>query len=165
MTSSKDVAVMTWFNIMKDSLEKMPDTPIYQLAAPQKKDVFGWYEADRVLQPEARVVDAREERHWNRELRCCCGGVRVRGDRTAGSPTGNEGASAVGGKDGEVGAGVSRLHGGGALGLVAVELAHVAPGHVGLGPIGDEPNAALVLQRCSQPNRIDKKQETRNGAE
>ena len=46
-----DVSVVAWFSILKDSLEKMPDSPVYQLAAPQKKDVHQWYIQDRAKWP------------------------------------------------------------------------------------------------------------------
>ena len=50
--SVKDVRVVAWFNILKDCLEQMPDTPVYQLAAPMKKDVYQWYLDDHARLPD-----------------------------------------------------------------------------------------------------------------
>ena len=49
--SVKDVRVVAWFEILKDSLEQMPDSPVYQLAAPMKKDVYQWYKDDHARLP------------------------------------------------------------------------------------------------------------------
>ena len=41
-----DVSVMAWFINLKDVLDKMPDEPVWQVAAPFKRTVYKWYMAD-----------------------------------------------------------------------------------------------------------------------
>ena len=40
--SRKDVSIMTWFNSLKDSVDKMPDTNEWQLTAHFRKTVWRW---------------------------------------------------------------------------------------------------------------------------
>jgi hypothetical protein len=44
--SSKDISIMAWFANLKLVIDKMPDEPVWQVAAPWKKDVYEWYESD-----------------------------------------------------------------------------------------------------------------------
>ena len=44
--SRKDIDVLAWFNLLKASLEMMPDRPVYQVNAPMKRDVINWYAED-----------------------------------------------------------------------------------------------------------------------
>jgi hypothetical protein len=43
---------MSWFTNLKDCLEKMPDEPVWQVAAPWKKSVFEWYKGDCAEYPQ-----------------------------------------------------------------------------------------------------------------
>ena len=40
--SRKDIAIIAWFDSLKESVDKMPDTNVWQLTAPFRKDVYQW---------------------------------------------------------------------------------------------------------------------------
>lgn len=53
--SRADVSIMAWFQDLMLMADKMPDTDWYQLSAPDKKTVFGWYLDDCELYPSVFV--------------------------------------------------------------------------------------------------------------
>ena len=49
--TEKDITVMSWFGMLKQHLEMMPDTNAYQVNAAQKTDLYDWYKEDVVQHP------------------------------------------------------------------------------------------------------------------
>lgn len=50
--SEKQISVLAWFQLLLESLDRMPDESFYQVAAPDKKSVHSWYMADHALYPK-----------------------------------------------------------------------------------------------------------------
>ena len=44
--SIKDISILAWFQNLKLVIDKMPDEPVWQVAAPWKKTVWEWYQGD-----------------------------------------------------------------------------------------------------------------------
>lgn len=40
--SKRDISIMTWFEMLKECVDKMPDEDKWQLTAPFKKTVWKW---------------------------------------------------------------------------------------------------------------------------
>jgi hypothetical protein len=75
-SSTKDIAVIAWFSVLKDCLERMPDVPFYQIGAPMKSDVYKWYQADQIRLPT--IYPHMHSSYFNKVWRTHVPEVRLR---------------------------------------------------------------------------------------
>lgn len=70
------LSVLTWFNILKDSLDYLPNEHVYQASAPRKRTMYNWYLADNARTPD--IFKFSSKSYFMKVWREDCADIKLR---------------------------------------------------------------------------------------